>query len=122
MPGPINMSQISARQDSQSPLACRHWLSENIFDWANIGAVHIRPVEYVDIPGEAWGQILGDLAGMPPFLVTHLKAVAEDHKNGIFSAETDLVEHIGGQPPQSLAAFIRENRELFGIAQQESRA
>ncbi|MBW1876638.1 MAG: SDR family NAD(P)-dependent oxidoreductase [Deltaproteobacteria bacterium] len=46
-----------------------------------------RPVEYVDIPGEAWGQILGDVAGMPPFLVTHLKAVAEDHKNGIFSAE-----------------------------------
>jgi uncharacterized protein YbjT (DUF2867 family) len=199
----INMSQISARQDSQSPLARHHWLSENIFDWANIGAVHIRPgffaemlyllgaatiategklylpygderhapvavadiarvvvglladpapyaakrlvltgpknmkvaemaevlteelgrpVEYVDIPGEAWGQILGDVAGMPPFLVTHLKAVAEDHKNGIFSAETDVVEHIGGQPPQSLAAFIRENRELFGVAQQESRA
>jgi len=198
----VNMSQISARQDSQSPLARHHWLSENIFDWANIGAVHIRPtffaemlhilggstiakegklylpygdgrhapvaaadiarvvvglladpashvgkrlvltgpknmkmaemaevlteeldrpVEYVDIPGEMWGQILSDAADAPTFLVTHLKAVAEDHKNGIFSAETDVVERIGGQPPQSLAAFIRENRALFGGAQQADR-
>jgi len=198
----VNMSQISARQDSQSPLARHHWLSENIFDWANVGAVHIRPsffaemlyllggatiakegklylpygderhapvaaadiarvvvgiltdpapyegerlvltgpknmtvaemvevlseelgrsVEYVDIPGEAWGQILAGAVGMPQFLVTHLRAVAEDHQNGIFNAETDVVERIGGQPPQSLAAFIRENRALFGGAQQADR-
>jgi uncharacterized protein YbjT (DUF2867 family) len=199
----VNMSQISAREDSQSPLARHHWLSENIFDWANVGAVHIRPtffaemlhilggstiakegklylpygderhapvaaadiarvavglladpaphvakrlvltgpknmkmaemaevlteelgrpVEYLDIPGEVWGKILTDAVGAPTFLVTHLKAVAEDHKNGIFSAETDLVERIGGQPPQSLAAFIRENRALFGVARQENQA
>lgn len=199
----VNMSQISARQASQSPLARHHWLSENILDWADVGAVHIRPtffaemlyifggatipkegklylpygderhapvaaadiarlvvglladpephigerlvvtgpknmkvdemaevlteelgrpVEYVDIPAEAWGQILGDAAGMAPFLVTHLKAVAEDHKNGIFSAETDVVERIGGQPPQSLAAFIREHRAQFGGVGQENRA
>ncbi len=190
----VNMSQISARRDSQSPLARHHWLSEHILDWAGVGAVHIRPtffaemlhifggvtipeegklylpygderhapvaaadiarvvvgllgdpephigerlvvtgpdnmrvdematvltkelgrpVEYVDIPGEAWGQILGDATDMSPFLITHLKAVAEDHKNGIFSAETDVVERIGGQPPQSLASFIREHRAQF---------
>lgn len=190
----VNMSQISAREDSQSPLARHHWLSENIFDWANVGAVHIRPtffaemlhlfgaatvakegklylpygderhapvaaadiarvvvgllidpashaaerlvvtgpknmtvaemagvmgeelgrpVEYVDVPGEVWGQIIGDVPGMSSFLVNHLKAVADDHKNGLFSAETDVVERIGGQPPQSLAAFTREHRALF---------
>ncbi len=199
----VNMSQVSARQDAQSPLARHHWLSENIFDWANLGAVHIRPtffaemlhilggstiakegklylpygderhapvaasdiarvvvglladpaphvakrlvvtgpknmkvaemaevlseelgrpVEYVDIPGEMWGQILGDAVGLPPFLVTHLRAVAEDHKNGVFSAETDVVEQIGGRPAQSLDAFIRENRALFSVASQENRA
>ncbi len=38
----VNMSQISARQDSESPLARHHWLSENILDWADVGAVHLR--------------------------------------------------------------------------------
>ena len=35
----VNMSQISAREDSQSPLARQHWFSERILDWADIGAV-----------------------------------------------------------------------------------
>ena len=46
-------------------------------------------------------------AGMPEFLATHLAAVAQDHQDGVFSAETDVVEKIGGGPPQSLAEFIR---------------
>jgi NAD(P)H dehydrogenase (quinone) len=192
----VNMSQISARDDSESPLARHHWLSENIFDWADIGAVHIRPtffaedlfifsgksialehklylpygsqrhapvaavdiarvvvgvladptlhvgeryvvtgprnmmigemaavlsdqlgheVEYVDLPNEAWGQVLSKQAGLPEFLVTHLKAVADDHKNGVFSAQTDVVERIGGQPPQSLEDFIHNNLPEFTV-------
>ena len=192
----VNLSQITAREDSQSPLAAHHWLSENIFDWSDIGAVHIRPgffaemlyilggktiaeegklylpygqerhapvaaadiarvavgiltdptlhvgeryvvtgprnmtiaemtnvlsqelgrsVEYVEIPNEAWGQILSEQVGLPPFLVTHLKAVAEDHKNGVFSAQTDVVERLGGQPPQSLEDFIRSNITEFTV-------
>ncbi len=190
----VNLSQISARENSESPLARHHWLSENIFDWADIGAVHVRatffaemlyilggktiradgklylpygserhapvaaadiarvvvgvlreptlhvgeryvvtgpknmtvgemagvlsselgrPVEYVDLPNEAWGQILSEQVGLPEFLVTHLKAVADDHKSGVFSAQTDVVERIGGQPPQSLEEFVREHRESF---------
>ncbi len=53
---------------------------------------------------------------MNEFLVTHLKAVAVDHQNGIFAGETDIVERIGGQPPQSLPEFIRENIDTFGVA------
>ncbi len=190
----VNLSQISARENSESPLARHHWLSENIFDWADIGAVHVRatffaemlyilggktipaegklylpygsqrhapvaaadiarvvvgvlreptlhvgeryvvtgpknmtvgemadvlsselgrPVQYVDLPNEAWGQILSEQVGLPEFLVTHLKAVADDHKNGVFSAQTDVVERIGGQAPQSLEEFVREHRESF---------
>ena len=191
----VNMSQISARQDSESPLARQHWLSENILDWADIGAVHIRPtffaenlvtmgaetiasvgklylpygaekhapvaaadiarvvsgilahpadhvgeryvvtgprnlsltevagvisrelgkpVEYVDLPVEAWAKVLAGVDGMTDSLVTHLKAVAVDHQNGIFRGETDVVERIGGQRPQALEAFIREHQRLFG--------
>ena len=191
----VNMSQISAREDSGSPLARQHWLSENILDWADIGAVHIRPtffaenfvimgaetissvgklylpygtekhapvaavdiarvvsgilthpadhvgeryivtgprnlsltevagvisqelgkpVEYVDLPVEAWAEVLAGVDGMTDSLVSHLKAVAVDHQNGIFRGETDVVKRIGGQPPQTLDAFIHEHRRLFG--------
>ena len=44
----VNMSQISARRDSESPLARQHWFSENIFDWADIGAVHVRPTFFAE--------------------------------------------------------------------------
>ena len=191
----VNMSQISARQDSESPLARQHWLSENILDWADIGAVHVRPtffaenlvimgaetiaaagklylpygaekhapvaaadiarvvsgilahpadhvgeryvvtgprnlsltevagvisrelgkpVEYVDLPVEAWAEVLAKVDGMTDSLVSHLKAVAVDHQNGVFRGETDIVERIGGQKPQPLTEFVREHRNLFG--------
>ncbi len=190
----VTVSQVTARADSKSPLARHHWLSENIFDWADIGAVHIRPtffaenliifggqsianegklylpfgeerhapvaavdiarvvvgiladpsmhvgkryvvtgpknmtitemaevlsnelgrpIEYVDLPNEAWGRVLGEQVGLPEFLVAHLRAVADDHKNGVFSAQTDVVKRIGGQDPQSLEDFVREHRESF---------
>jgi len=194
----VNMSQISAREHADSPLSRQHWLSENILDWADIGAVHLRPtffaenllmfgastivspgklylpygeekhapvaaadiarvvtgiladpvlhvgeryvvtgprnlsgkemagvlsqelgkaVEFVDLPVEAWGEVLAGVDGMSDSLVTHLKAVAVDHQNGIFRGETDVVERIGGQSPQTLGAFIREHRRAFDASQ-----
>ena len=66
-----------------------------------------KPVEYVNLPIQQWRTALVEKAGMPEFLATHLAAVAQDHQDGVFSAETDVVEKIGGRPPQSLAEFIR---------------
>ena len=195
--GFVNMSQISAREDSDSPLARHHWLSEGILDWADVGAIHIRPtffaemlhilgaqtiategklylpygderhapvaaddiarvvvglltdpephvgeryvltgpknltvaemasvlseelgtaVEYVDLPLDVWGDAISGVEGLNEFALTHLKAVAVDHQNGIFSGETDVVERIGGRAPQSLPDFIRENIDAFGVA------
>ena len=51
---------------------------------------------------------------MSESLVSHLTAVAQDHHDGVFDAQNDVVEQIGGQPAQSLAAYIRENRAYFG--------
>ncbi len=72
-----------------------------------------KPVEYVNIPVDAWKDALDENPSLPPYLATHLATVALDHQNGIFSAETDLVETIDGQPPESLADFIRRNIDEF---------
>lgn len=195
----VNMSQITAREGSDSPLSRQHWLSEQVLDWADIGAVHIRPtffaenllmfgaatvaaegklylpfgtekhapvsavdiarvvvgilkdpirhagerytltgpsnltvgemarvmtrvlgkpVEYVDLPVDAWGEVLAGVHGMTTSLVTHLKAVAIDHQNGYFRGESDVVERIGGQPPQTLDAFVREHRAAFAVPEE----
>ena len=190
----VNMSQISAREKAKSPLAHHHWLSEQVFDWAGIGASHIhptfftediylftgdsiaregkiylpfgdgthapvsaediarvvvgmladpephvgkhyvltgprdmkieemaevlsevlgQPVDYVNVPIEKWRTALVERMGHPEFLATHLAAVAQDHQDGIFSAETDVVEKIGGQAPQSLEDFVRSHLDMF---------
>jgi NAD(P)H dehydrogenase (quinone) len=191
----VNMSQISAREEAKSPLSHTHWVTEQVFEWADIGASHIhpgffaedlylftagsipregkinlpfgdgkhapvsatdiarvvvgilidpqphvgkhyivtgptdmtlsemadvfstelgKPVEYVNIPVEAWKNALDENPLMPSYLATHLAAVAVDHQNGIFSAETNVVETIGGQPPESLTDFVRRNIDVFG--------
>ncbi|MBL4635010.1 MAG: NmrA family NAD(P)-binding protein, partial [Kofleriaceae bacterium] len=191
----VNMSQISVREGAPSALTRQHWASEKILDWADIGAVHLRPtyfaenllmfgaatiasegklylpygaekhapvtasdiarvvaailadpaehvgeryvvtgpqnlsikemaevltrelgkpVEYVDLPVAEWAKILAGVDGVTDSLVAHLAAVAVDHQNGIFRSETDVVERIGGQPAETLTAFIRKHRSLFG--------
>ena len=41
--GVVNMSQISAREDSKSHAARDHWIAERVFDWSGVPTVHIRP-------------------------------------------------------------------------------
>ncbi|WP_027344919.1 NmrA family NAD(P)-binding protein [Hamadaea tsunoensis] len=72
-----------------------------------------RRVEYADIPVERWRQMLSQVDGVPAYLIEHLSRVAEAHQHGEQDLVTDVVETIGGAPPQSLATFIRENRAVF---------
>lgn len=44
----VNMSQLPARENAGSALSRQHWLSENIFDLAEIGAIHIRPTYFME--------------------------------------------------------------------------
>ncbi len=39
----VNMSQISARDDSKSHAARDHWIAERIFDGSGVPTVHLRP-------------------------------------------------------------------------------
>ncbi len=46
--GVVNMSQISARESARSQLSHQHWLSEKMFDRADVGAIHIRPTFFME--------------------------------------------------------------------------
>jgi NAD(P)H dehydrogenase (quinone) len=49
----VNMSQISAREDSKSHAARDHWIAERIFDWSGVPTAHLRPTffsEWLLIP------------------------------------------------------------------------
>lgn len=72
-----------------------------------------KPIEYVNLPIEAWGQALLKQVAFPEFLATHLAAVAQDHQDGVFSIQTDVVKRIGGQPPQSLEDFVKAHMAEF---------
>ena len=72
-----------------------------------------KVVEYVDLPLDNWRQALVEKAWFAEFLADYLTNVALDHQNGIFSAENDIVERIGGQPPQSLESFIQTNIDKY---------
>ncbi|MFT6783792.1 MAG: NAD(P)H dehydrogenase (quinone) [Saprospiraceae bacterium] len=39
----VEMSQMGAREDTPSPATQNHIITESIFEWADVGAVHIRP-------------------------------------------------------------------------------
>jgi NAD(P)H dehydrogenase (quinone) len=39
----VNLSQISARENSKSHAARDHWIAERVFDWSGVPVVHLRP-------------------------------------------------------------------------------
>jgi uncharacterized protein YbjT (DUF2867 family) len=79
-----------------------------------VGRALGKPVQYVDLPVEKWGQVLAKLPALTPHSIEHLSRVAEAHQRGEFDAETDVVAQIGGAPPATVETFIAENRSAFG--------
>ena len=44
----VNLSQISAREDSKSHAARDHWIAERVFDWSGVPVVHLRPTFFAE--------------------------------------------------------------------------
>lgn len=42
----VNMSQMPAHEHTKSPLSRHHWMTEQMFDWARVGAVLINPTYF----------------------------------------------------------------------------
>ena len=193
--GVVNMSQISAREDSKSHAARDHWIAERVFDWSGVPTVHIRPTffaQWLTYPhnrkhilersvisqplgngrhapiaaedqarfiaailadpaphkgkvyplfgpiemnqasiAEAVGQVIGRPIGyepisidayrqrlesagvMPPFLIQHLCAVAQDYQDGIFAGTDDIIGRVTGKPPMTVQEFVAAHIDLF---------
>jgi uncharacterized protein YbjT (DUF2867 family) len=73
-------------------------------------------VEYVDVPREAWLELLQGVDGMSPSLVEHLGHVADDHKNGVFRERNTLVHEITGRPAEPFAQSVRRLASAFGLS------
>ena len=96
----VNMSQISARGDSKSNAARQHWLSERVFDWSGVPAVHLRPTFFAEwllylAPMIRQGKILA------PFTTTgrHAPVAAEDQARVIAAILDSPAAHVGKTYP-----------------------
>src|SRR6266850_3359907 len=96
----VNMSQKSARSDAKSEAARQHWLSERVFDWSGVPAVHLRPTFFAEwllnlAPMIRQGRILA------PFNATgrHAPVAAEDQARLIIGILQHPSAHVGKTYP-----------------------
>jgi NAD(P)H dehydrogenase (quinone) len=71
-----------------------------------------RPVAYVPIALDAWGDDLRR-RGIPDHLFKHLLTMAKLHAANRYDRRTDSVERILGRPATSMGETVRANRQLF---------
>jgi len=79
---------------------------------AKLSATLGRPFRYepMSIPDFA---ALMESAGMSPLFVQHIRSVAQDYLDGIFSGTNDVVERLTGEPPLTIEQFAEMNRARF---------
>lgn len=95
--GLVNMSQISARERAKSPLAFQHWQSEQVLDWAGVGATHIQPTFFAENLYLFTGQSIAAEGKMylPFGEGTHAPVAAEDIARVVVGILEDPGPHVG---------------------------
>ncbi len=78
-----------------------------------IGRVVNKPVEYIEIPTEAWLEQLAKAPNMNTYFLGHLEQIPVFLRNGTLSGVSDGVERVAGRSPKSLETFVRENITAF---------
>ncbi|TDK39209.1 NAD-dependent epimerase/dehydratase family protein [Rhizobium deserti] len=94
----VNMSQISAREDSRSHAARDHWIAERIFDWSRVPVVHLRPTFFSQwfLYPHAQASIVNEGAiDLPYGEGRHAPIAAEDQARFIAAVLESPAEHIG---------------------------
>jgi uncharacterized protein YbjT (DUF2867 family) len=95
--GLVNMSQVSAREHTKSPLAFQHWQSEHVLDWAGIGASHVRPTFFAEDLYLFAGQTIAAEGKMylPFGEERHAPVAAEDIARVVVGILEDPAPHVG---------------------------
>ncbi len=97
----VAMSQMGASENSPSPATQNHSIAERILDWANIGAVHIRPALFAwnylgfAAPTVADHQKFYYPLANAKYSIVHPKDVGEVVAEIL--ADADISKHIGNR-------------------------
>ncbi|BAN26208.1 NmrA family NAD(P)-binding protein [Caballeronia insecticola] len=94
----VEMSQISAREDSKSHAARDHWIAERVLDWSGVPVVHIRPTFFSEWFVFPWvrDQIVQEgKITLPYGAGRHAPIAAEDQARLIAAVLTQPADHIG---------------------------
>ncbi|GAA4499088.1 NmrA family NAD(P)-binding protein [Gluconacetobacter tumulicola] len=94
----INMSQISAREDSRSHAARDHWIAERIFDGSGVPTVHLRPTffaQWLLYPFARKTIVEQGVIDLPYGVGRHAPIAAEDQARLIAAMLTDPATHVG---------------------------
>lgn len=98
----VNMSQISAREDSLSHAARDHWIAERIFDWSGAPTVHLRPTFFAQwlLYAHTRTTLLGEgVIDLPYGQGRHAPIAAEDQARLIAAILVSPAEHAGKTYP-----------------------
>ncbi|MFG1266100.1 NmrA family NAD(P)-binding protein [Xanthobacter aminoxidans] len=91
----VNMSQISAREDSKSHAARDHWLSERVFDWSGIPTAHVRPTFFAEWLLYLAPMIRAGILHVPFGTGRHAPIAAEDQAAVIAAILEQPAAHAG---------------------------
>jgi NAD(P)H dehydrogenase (quinone) len=93
----VNMSQISARRDSESHAARDHWIAERVLDWSGVAVTHLRPTffaQWLTYPFQRASFEQG-VIDLPYGTGRHAPIAAEDQARLIAAILTAPREHAG---------------------------
>ncbi|MCA6100539.1 NmrA family NAD(P)-binding protein [Bradyrhizobium australafricanum] len=100
--GIVNMSQISARENSKSQAARDHWIAERVFDWSGIPVSHIRPTffaQWLTYPHNRKHILERGVISQPLGNGRHAPIAAEDQARFISAILADPKPHMGKTYP-----------------------
>jgi NAD(P)H dehydrogenase (quinone) len=94
----VNLSQISAREDSKSHAARDHWIAERVLDWSGVPVVHLRPTffaQWLLYPFSRATIVEDGIIDLPYGEGRHAPIAAEDQARLIAAILAEPTAHLG---------------------------